>query len=96
MECILPNLDVCPVCEETLISKVASLGKKANEAVVNGAFADQDDEDDGGVDEDDTDIDDDNDDDMLGSDERERHRSATVLTLVSGINAWPRAAAPQE
>ena len=63
---------------------------------MHGAFADQDDKYDGGVDEDDADIDDGNDDDMLGSDERERHRSATVLTLVSGINAWPRAAAPQE
>ena len=102
MECILPHLDVCHVCEETLKSRVASLGRKANEAVLNGSFGDQEDDDVvvSSVQEDDADVDDDTpdiDDDLLGSEEeREKHRSATVLTLVSGINEWPRAAAPRE
>ena len=74
VECILPHLDVCHVCEETLKSRVASLGRKANEAVLNGSFGDQEDEDVvvSSVQEDDADVDDDTpdiDDDLLGSEE---------------------------
>ena len=35
LECNLPDISVCPLCKDLIKSKIESLGKTANEAVMN-------------------------------------------------------------
>ena len=102
-------MSTCPVCKATLLSKVQTLGKKANDAVFGGSFnedgaVDDEDNDSGEVDdneetsiadEETSSADGDGDVDENESEEQqEMCRSRTVESLVQDINEWTRAAAP--
>ena len=36
VECLLPDVSICKICQTTLLSKIEVLGKTANDAVLNG------------------------------------------------------------
>ena len=87
IECILPSINDCPVCEATLLSSVQDLGTTANNAVFTPAVnfeADQQ-SDDEINDEEDID-DDDNDAERTEVEENE----ITVDQLLQKISLWRR------
>ena len=97
-------MSTCPVCKATLLSKVQTLGKKANDAVFGGSFDEDeavDDEDndsgeaDGNEETSGADVDGDVDENE-SEEQQEMLRSRTVQSLVQDINGWARAAAPRD
>ena len=97
-------MSTCPVCKATLLSKVQTLGKKANDAVFGGSFDEDeavDDEvnDSGEADDNEetsgADVDGDVDENE-SEEQQEMLRSRTVQSLVQDINGWARAAAPRD
>ena len=98
LECILPAISTCSVCQETLQAKMTSLGKSANDAV-QMSFDGDDGEDDEGSNENE---DDDNDDLDNSREEIEIvDNSANVapqnlVSLIASISTWRRNLAPSD
>ncbi|XP_028404119.1 uncharacterized protein LOC114526800 [Dendronephthya gigantea] len=82
IECLLPNISNCPVCEATLLSSVQDLGTTANNAVFTPAtyFEPSEDENDEQSDDSDSDV---------GETEDEQNKT-TVDELLRKINLWQR------
>ena len=91
IECNLPDISICSVCEATIQSKVNTLGKTANEAVtkfVNG-------HDDGETSDDNDEAyedDDENDDDLA---DEEVSEEMAVGNLILKIGSWHHVEPPR-
>ena len=92
VECLLPDLSVCKICQATLLSKIEILGKTANDAVFN---INPDSTDDG--DEDTSDDDDSGSDDETECHENEQpEQPESVHILLRRISLWQRPEVPQQ
>lgn len=99
LQCVVPNVSVCPICQDTLRSKIESLGKAANEAVFKEAdLDDETEEDDDSIHEEETnDGDEENNlDDPMMADVTIENQSEVVDGLVLKISAWNRTQHPQQ
>ena len=88
IECIMPKISDCPICEATLLLKVETLGKTANNAVFSPAtFVEEPEGGDQGDDENQTD----NDEEDPLEDEQ---NDTKVNTLLERISLWRRSVIP--
>ena len=95
MECILPNLSVCQICETALISKVEILGKAANKAVLHlDDINNLADDDDSTTDTDFNDCEDDDNDETEDPDDQPDNSNEIISSLLEKIRNWKRANTP--
>ena len=87
IECVLPNITRCPVCEETLLSSVEDLGTTANNAVFTPATNL---EKDNQSDEDEISDEEDNDDSHDVEQTETERNETTVNELLQKISLWQR------
>ena len=83
IECILPDLSVCRICESTLHAKLEVLGHTANEAVLANLSSDDQDEDTS-----DDEQSDDDDDNETYENQPENNANDRISTLLEQISLW--------
>ena len=80
IECILPDLSVCRICESTLHAKLEVLCHTANEAVLANFSSDEDTSDDEQSDDDD--------DNETYENQPENNTNDRISTLLEQISLW--------
>ena len=95
IECTLPDLSVCRICESTLHTKLETLGHTANEAVSSNTDSTPRDHD---QDEDTSDDDqsDDDDNDMCEDQPENNDANDRITTLLERISLWKMPDAPHQ
>ena len=94
LECLLPDLSVCKICEATLLSKVETLGKTANDAVLkNDTVNYQSDEDDDTSDDESCES---NDEVESLYENEQPQQPQDVHILLQRIQLWQRPRIPQQ
>ena len=92
IECVLPDISVCQICQSTLLTKLEVLGKVANEAVFNhdlrATLQENEDEAEDTESDDESEADDDDDEHEIQPEDGENER--TIDTLLQGIRHWKR------
>ena len=89
IECNLPNISVCVICQSTIKSKIQTLSKTANDAVTNLAKEDD------AKEESDDDRENSDDDDDLNSDEDNSIEETSIDDLISRIGSWAHIVPPR-
>lgn len=91
VECLLPDLSTCTICQATLLSKIEVLGKTANDAVLtNVDFHSTEDDDDETSEDDDSESDDETETEYCDNEPQDIH------ILLRRISLWQRAQVPQQ
>ena len=95
LQCNLPDISVCKICQEFLTSKAASLGEAANTAVHEfDSSSDSNqgtvDEEVSGNDENDSEEESSQDVDQEGETQNDTTNTQTVFNLISRVKAWRR------
>ena len=93
IECLLPDLSVCKICQATLLSKVEVLGKTANNAVFNNCDSHFNEDSDDETSDDDSESDEEA--ECYENEEPQQPR-LSVPSLLQRINLWQRPQVPQE
>ena len=95
IECVLPDISVCKICQSTLLTKLEELGKVANEAVFTNDLRDTLD------DEDETESDDEGEMDEVDTDENDEQVDSNdelndrdINLLLQRIRRWERPDTP--
>ena len=96
VECNLPEISVCQICMNTLRSKIESLSKSANEAVLNFCPSltgeNQDDNQDSDCEEfESTEVENE---DLVEQQTLQASDASSISTLISRISAWHRVEVP--
>ena len=91
VECLLPDVSICKICQTTLLSKIEVLGKTANDAVLNGGSQTNED-----VDEDTSDDDSGSDDETECYENEQPQQLQSVDILLRRISLWQRPEVPQQ
>jgi hypothetical protein len=91
VECLLPDVSICKICEATLLSKIEDLGKTANDAVLNSGSHSSEDGDENTSDEDESD-----DETECIYENEQLQQLQSVDTLLRRISLWQRPEVPQQ
>ena len=96
IECTLPDLSVCRICESTLHTKLETLGHTTNEAVSSNTDSTPRDHDQDDQDEDTSDDDQSDDDDMCEDQSENNDANDRITTLLERISLWKMPDAPHQ